>query len=66
MASTTTETTVKASDLTANLTLDVRISGTKALLWRLKLAMWLIELAAHVAGTGVTIEGEVLPKRSSQ
>jgi len=51
-----TEFKYKMSDMTKNMTVELRLSGVRAFTWRIKVATWLIRLAAIVCSSKCTME----------
>ncbi len=49
-------TTIPVGNLTHNLILEVEISGFRWWMFRLRIGIWLIRLAARIAGMGITIK----------
>jgi len=49
---------IPISHITQQVTMNVEVTGIRAWRWRVKIAGWLLALAARVAGVGLQIQTE--------
>lgn len=47
---------VDASKVASNMTMNVHVTGFQSWLWRKRIGVWLIRLAAYVMGVGIEIK----------
>ena len=58
MADTNMHAKIPMHRITKDVVMEVEVTGVRTFRWRLKVATWLIRLAAWVAGVGIRIDGD--------